>query len=95
MEKKIIYSWDELDYWIECKEAFVLKRLLKKIEKDIFPIMILPSQNKNIFKEEHINYYLIESEEESFDKWKEIGFIHICNSKDDLPIMMFEIKNII
>ena len=93
----IIHTRNQLNYWIECKEAFVLQRLFRSIsDQNLFPIMILlhfDKQDKFIHQE--IKYYLIEYDlnnchsEEMLEYLQHIGFLHICYSKDDLPIFLF------
>lgn len=112
---RIIHSRNELNYWIECKEAFVLQRLFRNIsDQNLLPIIILLHFNKEdkfIHQEiqpvpSHVKYYLLEydcsdidmrynhsSEEEMLKYLEDIGFIHICYSKDDLPIFIYQNKN--
>lgn len=102
MEGVIVNSRIELNYWLECKEAFVLQRWTRNIsDQDLFPIMIVLHLDKFIHQE--IKYYIIEydhsfvslqdqSEEEMIKYIEEIGFVHICYSKDDLPIFIYPNK---
>lgn len=111
---RIIHSRNELNYWIECKEAFVLQRLFRNVsDQNLFPLMILlhfDKEDKFIHQEipshPHIKYYLIEydyhdihkrynqsSEEEMLNHLEDIGFNHICYSKDDLPIFIYQNKS--
>lgn len=90
--KMNIYSRIQLNYWMECKETYVLKRFLQNIQDtDLFPLLILRDENDFIedTPNKNIKMYLYECESENIlDAFKKKGFVHICNSKDDNPILM-------
>jgi hypothetical protein len=98
---RIIVSRKDLNYWLEYKEAFVLRRWFLRIPDDkLFPVMIIQQIEKDDqLDNSDIKYYLLElddienKESESIMKYLEsIGFFHICYSKDDLPIFIFQNK---
>jgi len=122
MTTQSLLNIHQLNNWIECKEAYVLKRYLEnkyhfyhKIKNNIsldsqnlpsvhnlvsqskdenINILILQDENiiiENISSNTDIKIYIYECQKEDlFDTLKSHGFSHICNSKDDHPILLFE-----
>ena len=125
---RIVSSRKDLNYWLEYKEAFVLRRWFQRIpDTNLFPVMIIDQMNKgDQLDHSEIKYYLLEydydtymreqwnkqwnggngqndyghkdngvQDEERMNYLEEIGFLHICYSKDDLPIFIYQNKKII
>jgi hypothetical protein len=98
---RLIHSRKDLNYWLEYKEAFVLRRWFLRIpDEKLFPVMIIQQIDKDDqLDDTDIKYYLFElnniDDKESESKMnflESIGFFHICYSKDDLPIFIFQNK---
>ena len=118
-EGRLIYCRKDLNYWLEYKEAFVIRRWFQRIsDTNLFPVLIIDQINKgDTLDHPSIRYYLLELEayplnygyrddgyresyrdddgyrdEARMNELEAMGFIHICYSKDDLPIFLYQNK---
>jgi hypothetical protein len=88
-----IYTPEQFNRWVECKEAYVLKSYLIKYQSYLHNknIIIIHDENITFDKSLYKNKIFVICECESIERFEDLkqkGYIHICNSKDDIPIML-------
>ena len=93
----IIENRNQINYWLECKEAMKIIRLFGNLSRnEIIPCFIIEDiiiENKDIIDKNKLylpntfKSFLYESVSEN-NKLEKLGFKNICDSKDDYPIYL-------